>query len=69
MHPFDRPDLEIVENKLLELLEQVHSESHNQAEFLINYFNKQASQDSLEEAWPHLANRWEWFKKEFGNSN
>jgi len=69
LDPFDRPDLRIIENNLLELLEQVHSESHDQAEFLINYFNKQASQDSLEEAWPHLANRWEWFKKEFGNSN
>jgi hypothetical protein len=48
------------------MLEQIHSESHKQVEFLIDDFNKQASHESLEAAWPHLANRWEWFKTEFG---
>ena len=62
----DRPDIGVVESKLLELLEQIHSESHKQVEFLIDYFNKQASHESLKAAWPHLANRWEWFKTEIG---
>jgi serine/threonine protein kinase len=64
----DRPDIGVVKSKLLDLLEQNHSQSHKQVEFLINYFSKQASHESLEAAWPHLASRWEWFKIEYGKS-
>ena len=61
----DRPDIGVVVSKILDLLEQIHIESHKQVGFLINHFNKQASHESLEAAWPHLSNRWQWFKAEF----
>lgn len=64
---FDRPDIGVVESKLLELLDQSHSEGHRQVKFLIDYLKKQASCESLEADWPHLANRWKWFIEEFGN--
>lgn len=62
----DRPDVGVVVNIIMDMLGQIHHESHKQVNFLINYFGKQASSESLEAAWPYLANRWKWFKGNFG---
>ncbi|MFC6440352.1 protein kinase [Bowmanella sp. JS7-9] len=64
--PSDRPDIGSVSGILLDLLRQEHYESYRQVEFLLDYYNKQASHESFEAGWPYLAARWEWFKSEFG---
>jgi serine/threonine protein kinase len=62
----DRPDIGVVISTLLNQINQVHSESYKQIAFLSEYFNGQASNESLETAWPYLSERWKWFKSEFG---
>lgn len=62
----DRPDINEVKFALLNQIKSLSSESFVQIEFLTEYFNKQASKETLDVTWPYLFERWEWFKSKFG---
>ncbi len=61
----DRPDIGVVISALLNQIKQIHSESYRQITFLNEHFNAQASNEPLETSWPHLSERWKFFRSEF----
>jgi serine/threonine protein kinase len=63
--PKGRPSIDEVIESLLKLIQARCQESYTQVKFLINYFNKQASSESLDKKWPYLSEVWKGFKARF----
>ena len=61
----DRPSIEEVKISLLDIIKRESLESGAQLDFLVNYFEDQASTEPLKDRWPYLWQRWQQFQAKF----
>lgn len=61
-----RPSMADVRDLVLDLIKTRCGKAHFQLDALIKYFDSNASNGSLEEEWPYLANNWQNLQKRFG---
>jgi serine/threonine protein kinase len=64
-NPASRPTIDEVIAFLLELIERECETSYTQVESLINYYDQQVSNGSLEKTWPCLYRKWKRFELKF----
>lgn len=61
----DRPTIEEVKNSLLDVIKSESPESYDQLNFLVDYFERNASTVPLKDRWPYLWERWQQFQAKF----
>ena len=66
VNPTSRPTIDEVIAFLLELIKEKCETSYTQIEFLINHYDSQVSNESLDKRWPHLFEVWKQFEAKFG---
>lgn len=64
----DRPSIDEVKMSLLEIMRNESQKSCAQLEFLVDYFERKASTESLKDSWPYLWERWRQFQVKFDKS-
>jgi eukaryotic-like serine/threonine-protein kinase len=66
--PASRPAIDEVISFLLELIKEECEASYTRVESLINYYDQQSQNGSLEKTWPYLFSVWEPFEVKFGRA-
>lgn len=66
IEPGDRPSINEIKKSLLYFIRARSEESYVQIKYLIDYFNGQVSEESLEINWPYLSDKWQNFEAKFG---
>lgn len=64
----DRPTIDDVKTSLLDIIKSESPESSAQLECLVNYFERNASTETLKDRWPYLWKRWQQFQLKFEKS-
>jgi len=64
--PGSRPTMADLRASILDLIKVRSTEAHHQLRFLIDYFDRGASQAPLETEWPYVAKAWQRLQKRFG---
>ena len=65
VEPKSRPCIDEVIEGLLKHIQARCEESYTQVQFLINHFDNQVSNESLDNEWPYIAEIWKGFKENF----
>ncbi|WP_447902994.1 protein kinase domain-containing protein [Pseudomonas serbica] len=65
IEPESRPAMAELRTSILDLIKTRSEESHYQLQLLIDHFDREASQDSIETDWPYVAKAWQRLQERF----